>query len=176
MRWNNITDQVGCSRNASDLVCIGKMYGSNLGRDTDYPGSEWYRFSSGPNNKMPTRTSSEDTAVSFAFSQLSIHELPYHSALCILSYWEREAGIATGYGLDHWGVGVRVPVESRIFSSSHRPDRLSGPLNYLSKGYRGLFPRGVKQPGREADHSPPAGDEVKKMWIYTSTHPYDFMA
>jgi hypothetical protein len=29
-----------------------------------------------------------------------------------------------------------------------------------------LFP-GVKQQGREADHSPPASAEVKKMWIYT---------
>jgi hypothetical protein len=38
-----------------------------------------------------------------------------------------------------------------------------------------LFP-GVKQPEREADHSPPAVAEVKKMWIYTSTPPYAFMA
>jgi hypothetical protein len=28
---------------------------------------------------------------------------------------------------------------------------------------------GVKRPGREAGHSPPASAEVKKMWIYTST-------
>jgi hypothetical protein len=32
----------------------------------------------------------------------------------------------------------------------------------------GSFP-GVKQPGREADHSPPISAEVKKMWLYTST-------
>jgi hypothetical protein len=37
------------------------------------------------------------------------------------------------------------------------------------------FP-GVKRPGREADHSPPTSAEVKKMWIYTSTPPYAFMA
>jgi hypothetical protein len=37
-----------------------------------------------------------------------------------LTYW---AGIATGYGLDYRGVGVRVPVASRIFSS-HCPDWL----------------------------------------------------
>jgi hypothetical protein len=36
-------------------------------------------------------------------------------------------GIATGYGLDDRGVGVRVPAGSRIFSSSRRPDRLLGP-------------------------------------------------
>jgi hypothetical protein len=33
-------------------------------------------------------------------------------------------GIATGYGLDDRGVGVRVPVRSKIFSSPRRPDRL----------------------------------------------------
>jgi hypothetical protein len=38
-----------------------------------------------------------------------------------------------------------------------------------------LFP-GVKRPGRETDHSPPASVEVKKIWIYTSTSPYAFLA
>jgi hypothetical protein len=42
-------------------------------------------------------------------------------------------------------------------------------------GTRGSFPW-VKRPGREADHWPPASAEVKKMWIYTSTPPYAFMA
>jgi hypothetical protein len=40
--------------------------------------------------------------------------------------------IATSYGLDNRGVGVRVPVGSRIFSSSRYPDRLWGPPNLLS--------------------------------------------
>jgi hypothetical protein len=50
-------------------------------------------------------------------------------------------GIAPGYGLDDRGVGVRVPVESRIFSSPQRPDRLWGPPNLVFSGYWGLFPR-----------------------------------
>jgi hypothetical protein len=33
-------------------------------------------------------------------------------------------GIATGYGLDDQGVGVRVPVGSRTFSSPRRPDQI----------------------------------------------------
>jgi hypothetical protein len=80
-------------------------------------------------------------------------------------------GIATGYGLDDQGVGVRVPVGSRIFSSPRRPDWLWGSPNLLSNGYPG-----VKRQGRVAAHSPPASAEVKKMWIYTSTPPYAFMA
>jgi hypothetical protein len=51
-------------------------------------------------------------------------------------------GIVTGYGLDDRGVGVRFSAESRIFSSSRRPDRLWGPPNLLSNGYRGLCHRG----------------------------------
>jgi hypothetical protein len=74
--------------------------------------------------------------------------------------------IATGYGLDERRVGVRAPVGSKTFSSPRRPDRLSGPPGALLPG--------IKQPGREADHSPPASAEVKKTLAYTATPPYAF--
>jgi hypothetical protein len=82
-------------------------------------------------------------------------------------------GIAIGYELDDLRVGVRVSVESRIFSTSSRPalGSTQPPIQWVPGT---LSPR-VKQPGREADHWPTSA-EVKKMWIYTSTPPYAFMA
>jgi hypothetical protein len=51
-------------------------------------------------------------------------------------------GVATGYRLDERGIGVQVPVGSRIFFSPRRPDRLWGPPNILSSGYGGSFSGG----------------------------------
>jgi hypothetical protein len=79
--------------------------------------------------KMEAKCSSE-TSVDFQ-----------RTTLCYVSR-DSIVGIATGYGLDDRGDGVRVPVGSRIFSSPRRPDRLWGPPNGLSNGYRGFFPRG----------------------------------
>jgi hypothetical protein len=42
-------------------------------------------------------------------------------------------------------------------------------------GTGGLYPRGVKHEGLEADHFLPFSAVVKKMLIYTSTPPYAFM-
>jgi hypothetical protein len=40
----------------------------------------------------------------------------------------------------------------------------------------GALSSGVKRQGLEADHSTPTSVEVKKIWIYTPTPPYAFMA
>jgi hypothetical protein len=89
--------------------------------------------------------------------------------------WGRDSvvGIATGYGLGEWGVGVRVPVVSRIFFTSSRP--ALGPTQTPIEWVSGALSPGVKRQGREADHSHPTSAEVKKKWIYTSTPPYAFM-
>jgi hypothetical protein len=72
--------------------------------------------------------------------------------------WDSIVGTAIGYGLGDRGVGVLVAVGSRIFSS-RCPDRLWGPIQWVP----GALSPGVERIGREADHSPPASAEVKKM-------------
>jgi hypothetical protein len=46
---------------------------------------------------------------------------------------------------------------------------------FYPMGTGGYF-LGVKRLGRETDNPPPTSAEDKKMWIYTSTPPYVFMA
>jgi hypothetical protein len=62
-------------------------------------------------------------------------------AMYIMHSRDSEIDIATGYGLDDQGVGVRVPVEANMFTSPCRPDRLWVPPSLLANGYRKLFPR-----------------------------------
>jgi hypothetical protein len=83
-------------------------------------------------------------------------------------------GTATGYGLDDRGVGVRVPVGSRIFSTSSRP--ALGPTQPAIQWVPGALSPGIKRQERETDYSSPTSAEVKKIWIYASTPPYAFMA
>jgi hypothetical protein len=58
------------------------------------------------------------------------------------SYRDSVVGIATGYRLDDRGVGVQVPVGSRILSSPRRPERLWVPPDLLCNGYGASFPGG----------------------------------
>jgi hypothetical protein len=80
-------------------------------------------------------------------------------------------GIATGYGLDDQGGGSSSPggVKNFHFFISSRPalGSTQPPIKWVP---------GVKRQEREADHLPPTSADVKKMWIYTSTPPYVFMA
>jgi hypothetical protein len=50
-----------------------------------------------------------------------------------------------------------------------------GPTQSLIQWVPGALSLGVKRPGREADHSPPSGAEVKNAWSYTSTPQYAFI-
>jgi hypothetical protein len=78
--------------------------------------------------------------------------------------------LVTGYGLDDRGFGIRVAVGSRIFSSQPGPVRLWDPPNLLYNGRApGALSSMVERPGPEANHSPPPGAQVKKIWIYKFT-------
>jgi hypothetical protein len=83
-------------------------------------------------------------------------------------------GIVTSYGTEDRGVGVQVPVVSRIFFSPHRPDRPWGSTQPPIQWVPGALSPGVKRPGREADQSLKARVEVKEMWIYASSPTYAF--
>jgi hypothetical protein len=51
-----------------------------------------------------------------------------------------------------------------------------GPTQATIQRILGVVSPGVKLPEREADYSPPTSQDIKKIWIYTSTLPYAFMA
>jgi hypothetical protein len=80
-------------------------------------------------------------------------------------------GIVTGYGLDDQGGGSSSPGSVKNFHSSISSRPALGSTQPPTK-----WVPGVKRQRREADHSLPTSAEVKKMWIYTSTRPYVFMA
>jgi hypothetical protein len=69
-------------------------------------------------------------------------------------------GIATGYGLTDRGVGVRIPVESRICISppSSRLSSTQHPIQWVLLA----LSVGIKRPVREADQSPPTSSDIKK--------------
>jgi hypothetical protein len=73
--------------------------------------------------------------------------------LCILSFHAAQrfvtfehSGVATGYGPDGRGVGVRVQEGTRFFSSPRRRDRFWSLPSLLHNSYRRIFPWG--QSGR----------------------------
>jgi hypothetical protein len=73
----------------------------------------------------------------------------------------------SSYGLDD---PSSILGKTGFFSTPQHPGRLWGPPNLLSNGYRG-----AKQPGREADHSPPSSTEVKNGGAISPLSTYAFM-
>jgi hypothetical protein len=89
---------------------------------------------------------------------------------------DSSVGIGTGYGLDDQEGGCSSPGRVKNFLSSKSSRPALGSIQPPIQWVPGDLSPGVKLPRREADHSPPASAEVKKMWIYTSTPLYVFMA
>jgi hypothetical protein len=65
-------------------------------------------------------------------------------------------------------------VKNFLFFKSSRPalGSTQPPIEWVPE----VLSPGIKWPEREAGHSAPASAEVKKMWIYTFTPPYAFLA
>jgi hypothetical protein len=66
--------------------------------------------------------------------------------------------------VDDWGVGVRVPVGSRTFSSPCRPDRLWGPSGLLSNGCPEIFTRGKSNQGVKLTTLSSSTTDIIHLW------------
>jgi hypothetical protein len=110
-------------------------------------GSMWLRIGTG-GGLMWTRWWTSGFHKMLGSSRVAAQLATSQKGLSSMSEWATQlsqdgaVGIATAYGLDDCGVGVRVPLYSRHFSSSRRPERMWVPPNLLANGYRGPFPRG----------------------------------
>jgi hypothetical protein len=93
---------------------------------------------------MPTITRRRKTHTrthARAYTRTHTHTLSLSLSLSLCR--DSVVGTATGYGLDHRGFGVRVPVGSKIFSSPRRPNRLwSHPASSYPMGTGNYFPGG----------------------------------
>jgi hypothetical protein len=68
-----------------------------------------------------------------------------------------------------WMIGIRFPAGAGNFSLNHRIQNGSGPTQPPIQWVPGALSLWVKQPGREADHSPPSSAEVKE-WVELYIH------
>jgi hypothetical protein len=95
----------------------------------------------------------------------------FHCAYTVEGSRGSVVGIATGYGAGRQmgRSSSHGRVKNFHFSTSSRPvlGSTQSPIQWVP----GDLSPGVKRSWREADHSPPAGAEVEKMWICTSTPP-----
>jgi hypothetical protein len=74
----------------------------------------------------------------------------------------RSVGMALGYGLYDRGSRVRLPGVLGIFLFTTASRTSLGPTQPPIQWVPGALSLGVKQPGREADHSSPSSAEVKE--------------
>jgi hypothetical protein len=144
-----------CARSSRLSV---ELYQITYASQPEYSNFKWQRYSGSSSNTSNSRHITialrkgswgqfrliRQCYVPFDYyhKQNSATETPAHYfrfiQIHLLGWW---AGIATGYGLDDRGVGLRVPVRSRILSSPRRPHWMWGPPSLLHNGYLGLFPR-----------------------------------
>jgi hypothetical protein len=77
--------------------------------------------------------------------------------------------MALGYGLDDRGFESRQGLGIFLLTRASRP--ALGPSQHPIQWEPGALSLGVKLPGCETDHSPPASAEVKNAWNCAYTPP-----
>jgi hypothetical protein len=70
-----------------------------------------------------------------------------------------------------WWCAPLVQERLGIFLFTTASRKALGPTQHPIQWVPGALSLGAKQPGREADHSPPSSAEVNNAWNYTSTPP-----
>jgi hypothetical protein len=108
--------------NSRDAPCSIKMATDTAAIRTAYLSN------TSPDSYCDTNLLDSDWAIAWSESQHAVGirgELvwPYDTGPLLIHKvltWGSVVGMATGYGLDDWGIGVRAPIESRIFSSQNR--------------------------------------------------------
>jgi hypothetical protein len=89
--------------------------------------------------------------------------------------------MATGYRLDDLGSRVQFQMGAGNISLQHHFLNGSGanPASYpMIQQVPGVLSPGVKQPGHEADHSPPTSAEVKnvELYLHSPIHLHDVLS
>jgi hypothetical protein len=116
-----------------------------------------------------------DLSASSLFSVLTeLPRLPFANCVkCKILYFNHISMVSESilvpylmsYGLDDRGSRVRFPAGAGNFSLHHcttASRTFLGPTQLPIQGVPRALPLGVKQPGREADYSPPSRAEVKE--------------
>jgi hypothetical protein len=84
---------------------------------------------------------------------------------------DSSVSMATSSGLDYRVIGVRIPPRLGIFLFATASRLALGPTQPPIQWGTGVSFRGIKRPGRDADHSPPSGAKVKeyvKLYLESS--------
>jgi hypothetical protein len=98
-----------------------------------------------------------------------------HLNYCPYNSRRRDSSVIQRWAMG-WMIGGSSPGRGwEFFSSPPRPDRLWAPPSLLSNGYEGLFSRGIKRQGREANHSHPSSAESRMLGAILPFPQYAFM-
>jgi hypothetical protein len=89
--------------------------------------------------------------------------------------WGCSVSRVSDYGLEDPAIGVRSPAGAKDFSSNLCVQASSEVYpGSCTMGTGGPFPGAKRSPGRDADHSPPSGTEVKneqELYLFSPQAP-----